>query len=232
MLDRVAEELEFLLQQEARNRRLDVVRDDRRGGVGAVRRAEGVVAVDVAVGSELLGHFLARGLERRLLGLILLFRQVDALLRVVLLDLAVLGLVEARVLEKHDFTRLERLDDVVRRQTVRRELDFLPELSGELFRDGLEAEFRLVTLAFRTPEVAHENQAAALFQHILDGRKRRNDAGIVRNLAGAVLSHRHVEVHAHHYTLARQRHVAKSHLIHVIPLIFVRLSKGITGRSC
>jgi hypothetical protein len=50
--------------------------------------------------------------------------------------------------------------------------------------------------------VAHEHEAAALLKNIIDGGKRRNDARIVRDLAAAVLGHRHVEVDAHNDALA------------------------------
>ena len=177
--------------------------------MGAVRRTESVVAVDIAVGSELLGHFLTGGLELSLLRRELFIGQMNALLLVILLDLAVLGLVEAGILEQRDFAGLERGNDIVGRHAVGNELDFQSELLRKLFGDGPEREGRIVGIrrrtelaALRTSEVAHEHEAAALLKNIIDGGKRRDDARIVRDLAAAVLGHRHVEVDAHNDALA------------------------------
>ena len=183
-----------------------------------MRRAEGVVAVDVAVGGKLLRHRGALLLEFGLLRLELLLREVDALLVVVLLDLAVLGLVEAGVLEEGDVARLHRLDDVVRRQAVRRERDGAPQLLRKRVRHRLERELRLVALALRTAEVRHQDEGRALLQHVLDGGERRDDARVVRDRARTVLRHRDVEIDAHENALAREIDIAQSLLSHVVDL--------------
>ena len=226
ILDRVAEELDLLLQEEARDGGLDVVRDDGRRGVGAVGRAERVVAVEVAVAGELLGHLGALRLELGLLRGELLVREVDALLLVVLLHLAVLGLVEAGVLEERDLARLEGLDDLVGGHAVGDELDGEAELLRERLGDRLQRERgialvrRLAELdALRAAEVAHEDQAAALLEDVLDGRERRHDAGVVRNLARAVLGHRNVEINTHDDALALEVDVAKSLLVHFLSFL-------------
>ena len=223
VLDGVAEELDLLLEEEAGDGGLDVVRDDRGRGVGAVGRAERVVAVEVAVARELLGHLCALRLELGLLRRELLVREVDALLVVVLLHLAVLGLVEAGVLEESDLAGLEGLDDVVSGHAVGNELDREAELLGESVGDGLERERRVVGIrrapkldALRTAEVAHENEAAALLEDVLDRGERGDDAGVVRDLPGAVLGHRNVEIYAHHDALALEVHVAECLLVHFV----------------
>ena len=58
VLDRAAEVLDFLFHQKAGDIGLHVLADDGGRSVRAVRAAEGVVAVDVAVGGEGLGHRL------------------------------------------------------------------------------------------------------------------------------------------------------------------------------
>ena len=127
-------------------------------------RAERVVAVEVAVGGELLRHLGALRLELGLLRGELLVSEVDALLVVILLDLAVLGLVEAGILKERDFAGLERLDDIVGRHAVGNELDLEPELLGKRLCDGLQRERRIVGVrsapkldALRTAEVRHED---------------------------------------------------------------------------
>ena len=229
ILDSVAEELDFLLEEEAGNGGLQIVGDDGRRSVGAVSRTESVVAVDIAVAGELLGHFGALGLKLGLLGCELFVGEMNTLLLVVLLDLAVFGLVEAGILEKSDFARLESGDDFVGGHAVGNELDLAPELLGELFGDGLERESGVRVAgggaeldALRTAEVAHENEAAALFENILNRRKRGNDTGIVGDLAGAVLSHGDVEIDTHYDALAVEFNIAQSLLCHFcFPFVFL-----------
>ena len=90
-------------------------------------------------------------------------------------------------------------------------LDDLYETLG----DRRKCEF-LVDLSLRTPEVRHEHQRAALIEDVLDGRQGRHDAGVVGNLARAVLGHRNVEVYAHQDALARDVDVAQCHLVHFV----------------
>ena len=226
----IAEELDLLLEKEAGNRGLDVVGDDGGRSVGAVSRAERVVAIEVAVGSELLRHLGALRLELGLLRRELLVSEVDALLVVVLLDLAVLGLVEAGVLEESDFAGLERLDDIVGGHAVWDELDLEPELLGKRLCDGLQRERRVVGVrgraeldALRTAEVRHEDERAALLEDVLDRRQRRDDAGVVGDLAGAVLGHRHVEINTHYDALALELDVAESLLVHFLCFLSIYL---------
>ena len=229
ILDSVAEELDFLLKKEAGNGGLKIVGDNGGRGVGAVSRTERVVAVDVAVAGELLGHFGALGLKLGLLGGELFVGEVDTLLLVVLLDLAVFGLVEAGILEKSDFARLKSGDDFVGGHAVGNKLDLATELLGELFGDGLERESGVRVAgggaeldALRTAEVAHENEAAALFENVLNRRKRGNDTGIVGDLAGAVLSHGDVEIDTHYDALAVEFNIAQSLLCHFcFPFVFL-----------
>ena len=62
----------------------------------------------------------------------------------------------------------------------------------------------------------HEHEASALLEHVLDRRQRRDDAGVVGDLARAVLGHRDVEVYAHQDALARDVDVAQCHLVHFV----------------
>ena len=223
ILDRVAEELDFLLEEEARNGGLQIVGDDGRRSVGAVSRTERVVTVDVAVAGELLSHFGALSLKLGLLSGELFVGEVDALLLVILLNLTVFSLVEAGVLEKSDFARLESGYDFVGGHAVGNELNLAPELLGELFGDGLKRESGVRVAgsgaeldALRTAEVAHENEASALFENVLNRRKRGDDTGIVGDLAGAILSHGDVEIDTHYNALAVEFNIAQSLLCHFL----------------
>ena len=229
ILDSVAEELDFLLKEETGDGGLQIIGDDGGRSVGAVSRTERIVAVDVAVAGELLGHFGALGLEFGLLGGELFIGEVDALLLVILLYLAVFSLVEAGVLEKRDFARLKSGYDFVGGHAVGNELDLAAELLGELFSDGLEREGGVGFAgsgaeldALRTAEVAHENEASALFENVLNRRKRGDDTGIVGDLAGAVLSHGDVEIDTHYNALAVEFNIAQSLLCHFsFPFVFL-----------
>ena len=155
---------------------------------------------------------------------------MDALLLVVLLDLAVLGLVEAGVLEESDFAGLERLDDIVGRHAVGDELDLEPELLGKCLCDGLQRERRVVGVrrrakldALRTAEVRHEDERTALLEDVLDRRQCRDDAGVVGDLAGAVLGHRHVKINTHDDALALELDVAESLLVHFLCFLSIYL---------
>ena len=117
--------------------------------------AKSVIGVHVTVGSELLCHLRTLLLQLGLLCLKLLFGEMDALLVIILLHLAVLCLVEAGVLEQADVAGLECRNDIVRRHAVRRKRNRLAEARGKVLCNGLERELRLVSLAFRAAEVAH-----------------------------------------------------------------------------
>ncbi len=84
VLEQAGEVADLALHEQARVGRQDLRHADG-GGVGAVRRAEGVVDVDVAVAGQ-------RGGEVRVVGLLLR--------------------VEAEVLEEQQLTRLQALDGV------------------------------------------------------------------------------------------------------------------------
>ena len=196
----VAEERDFLFHEETGDGGADVLGDDGGGGVGAVGGAERVVAVDVAVGSELLGEDFLLFLELGLLRL-----ELFVALAFLLFELALFFLVEAGVLKHHDVAGLHGLHDVVGVGAVGREGDGLAEHLGEVFGDGLQAEVGLVALFGGTAEVAHEDQAAALFEDVLDGGQGALDAGVVFDDA---FLDGHVEVDAHDDAFAFEIDVA------------------------
>ena len=197
-LDRVAEEVELLLHQVAR-RPLGQVHAHHRA-VGPVGGAEGVVDVDVAE----LRERGAEGLDRRGVGL---HRAA-----VVVLDLALLLDVEAEVLEQHHLARLQRgagrlhlgADAVVEL------LHRLAEELGEPRGHRREAEL-VAALPVGAAEVAHEHQARALVEHVLDGGQRRAQPLVV--LDRAVLEG-DVEVDAHDDALAAEVEVLDEELGH------------------
>ena len=174
----LAEEVEFLLHQQAGGGLRDEVGDALGGGVGAVRAAEGVVDVDVAQRGELLG-------EGRIVGL--LFR------------------VEAEVLQQQGLAGLELLrhlqrdvaDAVGREGDVLRDVEHLLQQLAQA-RDQRAQAHGLDRLALGPAEVRAENDLGLVAQRVLDGRQRLADASVVGD--DAVLQ-RDVEVHADKHAL-------------------------------
>ena len=192
------EEVELLLHEVAGRALRE---DDARGrAVGAVRGAEGVVHVHVAEPRERGAEGLDRlgvGLDRR---------------AVLLLDLALLLDVEAEVLEEGDLARLQGRAGLLDlgADAVVQERHRLAEELRELLRHRLQGVLRDL-LPVRAAQVAHEHQARALAEHVLDGGQRGAQALVVLHLA--VLD-RHVEVHAHDHALAREVEVLDEELGH------------------
>ena len=152
VLEERSHELDLLLDQEA-GIAGQIVGDTLRGGVGAVGRAEGVVAIDVAVAGKGLGE----------LGVV-----------------ALLFLVEPDVLQEEDLTRLEGLDlglDLAS-DDIGGELDGDAEQLLELLGDGGHGEVG-VLLSLRAAEVAHDDEAGTLLEDVLDSGQSRLDPGVV-----------------------------------------------------
>ena len=111
-----------------------------------------------------------------------------------------LALVEAQVLQ-HEHVAVAQRGGLRARVVAHRvgcEHDGLAQELGELLRGGAQRERLLEALARRAAEVAHEHDARALRDELLDGGQRGADARVVGD--GAVL-HRHVEVDAHERAL-------------------------------
>ncbi len=168
--------------------------------------AEGVVHIDVAVGRELFGELpllllesLLGGLERRLV------------LAVLLLALGLLLLVVARVLEHEHVAVLEGGHFGVGRGAVGREGDGPAELFGERVRDDLHRGVGGDALFVGTAHVGHEDQLAAVFDHVFDRRQGADDAGVVLDLA---FLDRNVEIDAHQDALALDVDVFESFRVH------------------
>ncbi len=198
VFDRVAQEVELLLHEVAGRALLE--RDAGHRAVGPVGGAEGVVHEHVAEpgerGAEGL-HGLGVGLDRR---------------PVLLLHLPFLLDVEAEILEEGDLARREgragTLD--LGSDAVGLEPHRLSEELRELLRHRLERVLRDL-LPVRSAQVAHEHQARALAEHVLDGGQRGAQALVVLHLA---VLHRHVEVHAHDHALALEVEVLDEELGH------------------
>ncbi len=159
--------LQLLLQQEARGDAvlLEVVHHAAHGGVGTVRRAEGVVHVGVGHPGQGLGEVLA---------------------------VAGLALVEAEVLQEQDLAGLQGagqllhpLADHAARQ------GHIETLALEPGGYGRQAELRFEADALRTSQVGAQDHGGAVVHKILEGGQGLADAG--RVLHHAVL-HRGVQV--------------------------------------
>ena len=117
--------------------------------------------------------------------------------RVVLL----LALVEAQVLEQEHvpLAKRRRLRLRVLAHRVARERDRLAEELRQAQGGRAQRELLLEALARRTTEVAHEDDARAVANKLLDGRQCRLDARVVGHDA---VGHRNVEIDTHEHALA------------------------------
>ena len=153
-----------------------------------MRRAERVVDVDVGE----RGQLLAEG------GVVLL-----------------LALVEAQVLEQQHVAVAQRgrLGLGILAHRVAREHDRLAEKLGKAQRGRAQAERLLVTGARRTSQVAHQDDARAVADELLDRGQRGADARVIGDDA---VFDRHVEVDAHQHLLAsRVERIDRFDITHV-----------------
>ena len=138
-----------------------------------MRRAERVVDVGVTE----LGELLAKG------GVVFL-----------------LALVEAQVLEQQHVARAKgsRLRLRVLANRIARERNRLAEELRQAKSSRAKRELLLEALARGAAEVAHEDDARAIADKLLDGRQRRFDARVVSHDA---IGHGDVEIDAHEHAL-------------------------------
>ncbi len=150
-----------------------------------MRRPKGIVHVDVCQSRHLLGQ-----------------------LQIVLF----LALVEASVLQHHDFARLQLFCQCFHfgADGVGRHLDGNPQMRRQNVRGSAQAELWVGT-AFRSSQMAHQKQRGALVQHILDSRQGGFDALVIGDLA---ILHGHVEIHAHQDALTFEIDISYSFLVH------------------
>lgn len=158
----------------------EIVGDERRRGVGAVSRAEGVVDVAVGVGGQPLHELLLRSLHG-LLGFGLL-RVVGVVGQAA--GLALLLGVETQVLQKHHFAGLQiagHAGGFVAR-AVAGEEHLASEQPLDVGDDLTEGVFGIGIL-LRTAQMRHQDHRAAAGEYFFDGGDRRADAGVVRYAA-------------------------------------------------
>ena len=112
-----------------------------------------------------------------------------------------LALVEAQVLEQEHVPLAKRRRLLLRilAHRVFCERDRLAEKLRQAQGGWAERELLLEALARRTTEVAHENDARAVADKLLDGRQRRFDARVVGHDA---VGYGNVEINAHENALA------------------------------
>mmetsp|Transcript_11276 Transcript_11276/g.42088 ORF Transcript_11276/g.42088 Transcript_11276/m.42088 type:complete len:300 (+) Transcript_11276:515-1414(+) len=149
-----------------------------RGRVRSVRRAKGVVDVEVRDG-----------------------RQLSSELRFVLL----LRCVEAQVLQEADGARghaCHGLGHRIPNAVVHVDHRGVGQQLSESRGHGRHDHVRLA-LAFGSAQVRHEHHLGALLQQRFDGGERLAHARVIRDARGVLLVQRHIEVHAHetHFAL-------------------------------
>ena len=168
----------------------------------AVRRAKGVVHIDVA-------ELRQAGAERRDL------RRIGGFLRAVLaLHLALFLDVKAQVFEQDDPAWLEvgagRLH--LGTHAVPEGLHRLAEQLGPLLRDRLQAEL-FHALTVRPPEMAGQHHRPAIFQNEPDRRQGRHDALGIGDRAGDFVL-RDIKIDAHKDAFTGDIDVAKREFGH------------------
>jgi hypothetical protein len=184
--DGFAEVGELLFHEQAGGRLGDEVGDAFGGGVGAVGCAEGVVHVDVAESSELLGEGWVVGF---------------------------FFWVEAEVFKQQGLARLEvagqldghGADAVGGEGDVFVGVKDVVEEHTQPRGDGLEAH-GVDVLALRPPKVRGENDLGLAAERVLDSGDGLADASVVGD--GAIFGERHVEVDTDEDTLAGEIEVA------------------------
>src|SRR3569832_1961471 len=167
IFERGGERLQLGRQQRtgAGNRR--ELRDALGRGLGAVRGAEGIHHEYIAECGVFLG---------KLVGVFLL------------------ALVEAHVLEHHDFT----VRDVDAVEIILHHAHRLAQQLRQMLCDRLDGILLAVHALFWATQMRHHHHARAGLDRALDGRQGRADARIVGDLA---VLERHVEVFAHQHAL-------------------------------
>jgi len=175
-IDGTLEVVELLLEEETRNRGLQELADTLGGAVGAVSSAEGIIHVEIGVGSQL-------GRES---GVILLL----------------LG-VEADILQESYITVVHLGQGGTNRDTdaVRDQGDGLAEELGEAGSDGSHRELGLVA-ALGSAKVGGEEDLGTLLDEVFDGGDGTSDAGVIGDLS--LLVEGDVEVSANKNSLALQ----------------------------
>ena len=192
-LERLAEVGDFLFHQQSGNGGLEIVRNALRRSVRAVRRAEGIVHVD-------LGQRRQRFRESRIVGF--LFR------------------VEAQVLEQQHLARLElarhlfgNLAHAIRREGhVDAIAEFLVEQLAQPDGHGPQRILR-IRLALGPAQVRGQNHFGAVPQRVLDGGQRGHNARVVGNRL-SVFGQRYVEINADKHPLVGQFDVFDRELGH------------------
>ena len=235
IFQRVRHHRELLFDEEAADRRLDqtFLHDSRGGRMGAVRRSERIVHVDVAVARQRLHEigillFLAL-MEAQVFeqDALALFTRRDFLFRVLAHDVGREGHLSAQKLAQTsgDGRQTELLDVLLRLfERFRRR--------GGLFRFGQGRDLRLLLLVQFELRVEHvvglahvraEDHLRAVLHEVLDRGQRADDSVFVRDRP---VLHRNVEVASDEDSLALYVYVFYRFLIHKtisLHLIFSRL---------
>src|SRR5262245_57749188 len=90
---------------------------------------------------------------------------------------------KTKIFEQHDVARLHFGDQAfdVRADAVRRENNVFSQEPSKPLRNGRETEMG-IERAFGATEVRADDRFTAVVDNAVDGRERRSDTGVVRNL--------------------------------------------------
>ena len=206
VFNRIAQVFDFFFQQEAGNGSADVLGDDSGGSVSAMSSTERIVAENIAIGSQLLRQFLLLILQSGLARF-----EIFIGFAVFLLALRLFFLVIAGVFQHHDIAVLHGCDFGIGCSAVSNENDFLTQELAQVVGNDLHGGVAGDTFFIRSAHMAHEDELAALFDHIFDGGESALDTGVVFDHA---FFDRHVEVNAHDHAFAFEFHITQSFLVH------------------
>ena len=117
----------------------------------------------------------------------------------------------AGVFQHHDIAVLHGSDFCISSSAVSNENDFLTQELAQVVGNDLHGGVAGDALFIGSAHVAHEDELAALFDHIFDGGESALDTGIVFDHA---FFNRHVEVNAHDHAFAFEFHITQSFLVH------------------
>ena len=167
---------------------VEIIGDDSRRSVLAMRRSECVVHIDVGIRSECLGELFLRCFHR-VLGLVILRRTFFHTH-----GLALFFGVETKVFKQQNLTRFQRSSLFSGLRTVGCKAHGNAQSLLHILANLSEREFR-VHLSFRFAHMAHQNERTAVAEDFLQRRQGTTNTGVVGDYT--IFVEWHVEINAH-----------------------------------
>ena len=186
--------------------------NDSGGSMSAVSGSESIIAENIAVGSQLFGKDLLFFFEFSLAGL-----EIGIGFALFLLAFGLFFFVVTGILKHDDIAGFHSGNSSIGSSAVIHKNNALAEKFFKISSHGFQSGIGGDAFFIGTAEVAHQNQAAALFQNVFDGGKSALHTGIIFDDA---FFDGHVEVNAHDNFLTLEINVTESQFIHFITFSF------------